>query len=165
MEFIQLQKFTIMVFGVYLDLIPATGSGTFKHLLGPAFCLSTFTMASIARLIRSSLLDVISQDYIRTAHAKGLTFNKIITKHALKNALLPVITLVGVQISFLLGGSVVIETVFDWPGIGSMIFRSVMSRDFPMVQAATIIFSITVVFANLSVDILYFYIDPRIKIP
>ena len=153
----------IMVFAVRLDWLPATGSGGINHVILPALCLSNLTMASVARLIRSNMMDVMSQDYIRTARAKGLDTTLIVIRHALRNAMLPAVTVIGLHVSVLLGGAVVVETIFDWPGMGSLIFGAVQSRDFPLVQGATIIFGVTVVLANLAVDIIYAYIDPRIR--
>ena len=153
----------VMLFAVRLDWLPATGKGGFTHLILPAVCLSNFTMASIARLLRSTMLDVMSQDYIRTARAKGLTTPVVVVRHALKNAVLPALTVAGLQLAGLLSGAVVIETIFGWPGIGSLIFTAINFRDFPLVQAGTIVFGVTVVLANLLVDILYAYVDPRIR--
>ncbi len=153
----------IMLFSVRLDWLPVAGRGGLDHLIIPSVCLSNFTMASIARLIRSAILDVMSQDYIRTARAKGLTTPLIVVRHALKNTALPVLTVAGLQLAALLSGAVVVETVFGWPGIGSLIFSAIKTRDFPLVQAGTIIFGVTVVLANLLVDVLYAYVDPRIR--
>ena len=153
----------VLLFSVRLDWLPTSGKGDFTHLILPGVCLSNFTMASVARLIRSTMLDVMSQDYIRTARAKGLETPVIVIRHALKNAVLPTLTVTGLQLAALLSGAVVIETVFGWPGIGSMIFSAINARDFPLVQAGTIIFGVTVVLANLLVDVLYAYVDPRIR--
>ena len=109
------------------------------------------------------MLDVMSQDYIRTARAKGLTTPVIVVRHALKNALLPALTVAGLQLAALVSGAIVVETVFGWPGIGSLVFTAIKGRDFPLVQAGTIIFGVTVVLANLLVDVLYAYVDPRIR--
>ncbi len=153
----------VMLFSVRLGWLPVAGKGGLTHLILPGVCLSSFTMASIARLIRSTMLDVMSQDYIRTARAKGLTTPLLVARHALKNAALPTLTLAGLQLAALLSGAVVVETVFGWPGIGSLIFSAIKSRDFPLVQAGTIIFGVAVVLANLLVDVLYAYVDPRIR--
>ena len=153
----------IMLFSVRLDWLPVAGRGGLSHLVLPAACLCSFTMASIARLIRSAMLDVMSQDYIRTARAKGLTTPLIVVRHALKNTALPVLTIAGLQLAALLSGAVVVEIVFGWPGIGSLVFSAIKARDYPLVQAGTIIFGVTVVLANLLVDVLYAYVDPRIR--
>ena len=153
----------VMLFSVRLGWLPVAGKGGLTHLILPGVCLSSFTMASMARLIRSTMLDVMSQDYIRTARAKGLTTPLLVARHALKNAALPTLTVAGLQLAALLSGAVVVETVFGWPGIGSLIFSAIKSRDFPLVQAGTIIFGVAVVLANLLVDVLYAYVDPRIR--
>ena len=153
----------VLLFSVRLDWLPTSGKGGFSHLILPAVCLSNFTMASIARLIRSTMLDVMSQDYIRTARAKGLATPVVVVRHALKNAVLPALTVAGLQLAALLSGAVVIETIFGWPGVGSLIFSAINARDFPLVQSGTIVFGVTVVLANLLVDILYAYVDPRIR--
>ena len=153
----------IMLFSVRLDWLPVAGRGGLTHLILPGVCLCSFTMASIARLIRSAMLDVMSQDYVRTARAKGLTTPLIVVRHALKNTALPVLTVAGLQLAALLSGAVVVEIVFGWPGIGSLVFSAIKARDYPLVQAGTIIFGVTVVFANLLVDVLYAYVDPRIR--
>lgn len=153
----------IMLFSVRLDWLPVAGRGGLTHLILPGVCLCSFTMASIARLIRSAMLDVMSQDYIRTARAKGLTTPLIVVRHALKNTALPVLTVAGLQLAALLSGAVVVEIVFGWPGIGSLVFSAIKARDYPLVQAGTIVFGVTVVLVNLLVDVLYAYVDPRIR--
>lgn len=153
----------IMLFSVRLDWLPVAGRGGLNHLILPGVCLSSFTMASTARLIRSAMLDVMSQDYVRTARAKGLTTPLIVVRHALKNTALPVLTVAGLQLVTLLSGAVVVEIVFGWPGVGSLVFSAIKARDYPLVQAGTIIFGVTVVLANLLVDVLYAYVDPRIR--
>ncbi len=153
----------VMLFAVRLDWLPVAGKGGFTHIILPAVCLSNFTMASIARLIRSTMLDVMSQDYIRTARAKGLTTSVVVVRHALKNAMLPALTVAGLQLAGMVSGAIVVETIFGWPGLGSLMFTAIKGRDFPLVQAGTIIFGVTVVVANLLVDILYAYVDPRIR--
>ncbi len=134
-----------------------------RHLILPAISLATISMGIIARFTRSSMLEVIRQDYIRTARAKGVNETSVIFKHALKNALIPVITVVGLQFGLLLGGAVVTETVFSWPGIGNIIIVSILRRDYPMVQGALLFLAFLYAFINLMVDISYSYIDPRIR--
>ena len=153
----------IILFSVNLGWLPTSGRGEFVHLIMPAICLSNYPMASVARLLRSSMMDVMNQDYIRTARSKGLSETIIIIKHGIKNASIPVITVLGIQVSSLLGGAVVVETIFDWPGLGSLVFKAIALRDFTMVQAAAIILTVIVVIINLFVDIIYAYIDPRIR--
>jgi peptide/nickel transport system permease protein len=134
-----------------------------RHLLMPALSLATISMGIIARFTRSSMLEVIRQDYIRTARAKGVSEALVIFKHAFKNALIPVITVVGLQFGLLLGGAVVTETVFSWPGIGNVIIVSILRRDYPMVQGALLLLALLYAIINLLVDVSYSYIDPRIR--
>jgi peptide/nickel transport system permease protein len=134
------------------------------HLILPAFTLATIPMAIIARMTRSSMLDVMSKDYIRTARAKGLSFATVALKHALKNAFLPIITVIGLNFGLLLGGAVLTETIFSWPGLGRYVVDSLLARDYPAVQGCILFFSVTMVLVNLAVDILYFYLDPRLRI-
>ncbi|MGE5585859.1 MAG: ABC transporter permease [Bacillota bacterium] len=132
------------------------------HLVLPGFALGTIPMAIIARMTRSSMLEVMRQDYIRTAHSKGLAEKTVIIKHALKNALIPVVTVMGLQFGFLLGGAVMTETIFSWPGIGRLAFDAIMNRDFPVLQGSILLISCVFVFINLVVDATYAYLDPRI---
>ena len=153
----------ILVFSVNLGILPSSGSETLKHLILPAFSLGVGSMAIITRMTRSSMLEVVRQDYIRTARSKGVAERKVINKHALKNALIPVVTVVGLQFGSLLGGAVLTESVFSWPGVGRLMVDSIKKKDTPMVLASVIFISVTFSFVNLFVDILYAYIDPRIK--
>jgi peptide/nickel transport system permease protein len=153
----------IILFSVYLGWLPSSGIGTFNHLIMPALTLGTSSTALITRMTRSSMLEVIRQDYIRTARSKGLDERVVITRHALKNALIPVITVVGLQFGFLLGGAVLTETVFAWPGVGRLMVDAIRQKDFPMVQAGVLILALAFSLVNLMVDILYAFIDPRIK--
>lgn len=134
------------------------------HLIMPAFTLSTIPMATIARITRSSMLEVLRQDYIRTAKAKGLSLIKVHYKHALRNALIPVVTVIGLQFGILMGGAILTETIFAWPGIGLWILNGVYARDFSAVQGGTIVVATMFVTINMFVDILYAYINPRIKV-
>lgn len=134
-----------------------------KQVIMPVICLSLFSIASLTRLTRSSMLEVIKQDYIRTAWAKGLREHLIIMRHTIKNALIPVITVMGLQIAFIFGGSVLIETVFNIPGVGRLMTQSVMQQDFQVVQAGALIIAVVVVLINLIVDISYGWLDPRIR--
>lgn len=135
-----------------------------KHLILPSLALATIPMAIIARMTRSSMLEVLRQDYIRTARAKGLKENVVIFRHALKNAFLPVLTVMGLQFGTLLGGAVLTETIFSWPGVGRLMYEAIMQRDFPVVQSGILIISLVFVFINLIVDLLYSFIDPRIRV-
>ncbi|CCO09126.1 ABC transporter permease [Desulforamulus hydrothermalis] len=134
-----------------------------SHLVLPAVALASYSMAIIARMTRSTMLEVIRQDYIRTARSKGLAEGTVIFKHALRNALIPVTTVIGLQMGSLLGGAVLTETVFSWPGIGSFIVNAILAGDFPVVQGGVIMVATIFVVVNLIVDILYAYLDPRIK--
>ncbi|MCB0062782.1 MAG: ABC transporter permease [Caldilineaceae bacterium] len=133
------------------------------HLVLPSFVLSTVIMPILARLTRASMLEVMRQDYVRTAEAKGLTRAVVITRHALKNALLPIVTVVGLQLGGLLGGALLTETIFSWPGMGLWTYRAILSRDYPIVQGAVLVSAVIYVVVNLLVDISYAYLDPRIR--
>jgi len=135
-----------------------------SHLVMPACALSTIPLATIARMTRSSMLDVLGQDYVRTAWAKGLRFSTVVLKHALRNALLPVVTVAGLLISMLLAGAILTETIFAWPGIGHWVYESIQARDYPIVQGVTLFVTTLVVFINLLVDISYAFLDPRIRL-
>jgi len=152
----------IIVFSVKLHLLPAGGIGTFSHIILPSFTLAIFSTAFIARMTRSSMMEVLGQDYIITARSKGLLEKIVILKHALRNAFIPIITVIGLQFGSLLGGAVLTETVFAWPGIGRLIVDSILARDYPVVQGVVLIFALLYILVNLVVDILYAYIDPRI---
>jgi len=134
-----------------------------SHLILPSVALASYSMAIIARMTRSTMLEVIRQDYIRTARAKGLVERVVVFKHALRNALIPVVTVIGLQMGSLLGGAVLTETVFSWPGIGSFIVNAILAGDFPVVQGGVLMVATIFVVVNLIVDILYAYLDPRIK--
>lgn len=134
-----------------------------KHLVLPALTLSTISLAILARITRSAMLEVLSQDYIRTARAKGLLERWVIFKHALKNALLPVVTIIGLQFGALLGGAILTETIFSWPGIGSWIYEGILNRDYPVVQGGVVFIAVAFVLINLLVDISYALLDPRIQ--
>ena len=139
-------------------------ANSLKHLLLPAVTLATIPMAIIARMSRSSMLEVMSKDYIRTARAKGLSQQTVIFKHALKNAFLPIVTVIGLNFGLLLGGAVLTETIFSWPGLGRYVVDSLLARDYPAVQGCILFFALIMVAVNLIVDILYFYLDPRLRI-
>lgn len=161
----------IYVLGLQLDWLPIIGytspfedfSQHTRQAIMPVICLSVGALAGTARQARSSMLEVIRQDYIRTAWSKGLTERLIIIKHALKNSLIPVITVLGLHLAFIIGGSVLVETVFSIPGIGYLMVSSIFSQDYSVVQSCTLVFAVVVVFANLIVDIAYGWLDPRIQ--
>ena len=153
----------IWLFALSLGLLPSFGYGSIKHLILPTITLGTSMAAITTRLTRSSMLDVLNQDYIVTAKAKGLDEKTILLKHALKNAMLPVITFVGLQLGFLLGGAVIVETIFAWPGIGKLLVDSIYARDFALIQGCVLFIAVIFALANLAVDILYAYLDPRIR--
>lgn len=153
----------MLLFSVKLKMIPVAEYGGIENLLLPALALSVHSTTSIMRVMRTSMLETLGQDYIRFATAKGLPLNVIVTRHALKNALLPVITVLGFQTGYLLGGSVIIEQVFSWPGIGSLLVNSISARDLPVVQGCIILIVVIFLLVNFLVDILYTYLDPRIR--
>lgn len=153
----------ILVFAVRLDLLPTSGKGDWRNLILPAITLGSFPAAAIMRFTRSAMLEALSQDYIRTARAKGLRRMTVIGRHALRNSLLSVVTLLGLQIGSILSGAIVVETVFAWPGLGRLAIQSITAADFPVVQTAVIMTSAWIVTANLVVDISYSFLDPRIR--
>ena len=153
----------IMIFSVKLGWLPTSGRGTLAQLIMPAVALALGLMAMFARLTRSVMLEVLSLDYIRTARAKGLREFFVIGKHALKNALIPLVTVAGMQFGLLIGGTVIIETVFAWPGVGRLVVQAIFNRDYPLVQSIVLILALIFVAVNLLVDILYIYLDPRIS--
>jgi peptide/nickel transport system permease protein len=153
----------IIVFSVNLGWLPATGVTTWKGYILPVVCNALGSVAVVVRMLRSSMLEVIRQDYIRTARAKGLTEGMIIRKHALKNALMPVITIIGMQVSMIMGGSVIIETIFNIPGLGLYMMNGISGRDYPIICGCVLIISLCVCVMNLVVDLVYAFIDPRIK--
>ena len=135
-----------------------------RHVILPGICLAVFSLSRNSRLIRSSMLEVLGQEYVTTARAKGLASRTVIMRHAFRNALIPFITIVGLEFGFLLSGVVVIETVFSWPGVGRLVFNAINQRDIPVVQAAVVVFSLLFVLLNLAVDVVYTLIDPRIRL-
>ncbi len=153
----------ILVVSVKLQLLPTSGSGGLTYLILPGITLGMYTTARISRLVRAEMLEILGQDFIRTARAKGLRERVVVYRHALRNALLPVVTLIGIEAGAMLGGSVITETVFAWPGVGQLVVRSIFSRDYPVVQAAVFVIACIFVLVNLCVDILYTVIDPRVR--
>jgi len=153
----------ILLFSVTLRLLPTGGSGSLKHLILPAVTLAAFTMGRIARLVRTNMLDVLGSDSLRTARAKGLREFTVVIKHGLRNAAIPIVTLIGLDASSLLGGAVITETIFAWPGLGRLVVQAISQRDFPLVQAATLCIAVIVVGVNLLVDLSYSLLDPRVN--
>jgi peptide/nickel transport system permease protein len=154
----------ILLFSVQWNVLPSSGRGGLEHLVLPAITLGLFTTARITRLTRSGMLDVLGQDYIRTARAKGVSDRPVVWKHALKNAAIPIVTIVGIELGTLLGGSVITETIFAWPGVGRLSVQAIYNRDYPVVQAAVFLLATTFVVVNLVVDLLYTYLDPRVRL-
>ncbi len=154
----------ILLFSVRLSWLPSSGRGDLEHLILPAITLGLFTTARITRLTRSGMLEVLGQDYIRTARAKGMSEPPVVWKHALKNASIPIVTIVGIELGTLLGGSVITETIFAWPGVGRLSVQAIFNRDYPVVQAAVFLLAATFVLVNFLVDVLYTYLDPRIRL-
>ncbi|MFZ5818250.1 MAG: ABC transporter permease [Bacillota bacterium] len=144
-------------------LLPPTGAGTWKHLIMPSITLAAYSTGIIARMTRSSMLEVLQKDFIRTARAKGLADRAVIYKHALRNALVPVVTIMGLQVGTLLGGAVLTETVFSWPGVGGLLVNGILFRDYPVVQGTVLFITCAFVLVNLFVDLLYAVLDPRIR--
>lgn len=151
------------VFSLRLHILPTAGSQTWKHYLMPTFCLSVYSIAFITRMTRSSLLEVFGEDFVRTARAKGLPERMVLLRHILRNALIPITTVVGLRFGYMLGGAVVTETVFAWPGMGRLLVTAVEQRDIPIVQGVLLVFGTAFVLINLVVDVLYSVIDPRIR--
>jgi peptide/nickel transport system permease protein len=154
----------ILIFAVTLDWLPASGRGGWKHLIMPAIILGVNSAAYETRLLRSAMLDVLGNDYVRTARSKGLREFAVINRHALRNALIPVVTAVGVRVAALLGGTVITEAIFNWPGVGSLAIQAINNRDIPLVMAATVVFAVIILVVNLLVDLSYGIIDPRIRL-
>ena len=153
----------ILVFSVQIPIFPTGGRGDWRHLVLPGITLGTFFAASVARLTRSCMLEVLGTEYVLTARAKGLSERVVTLKHALKNALIPVVTLIGLHLGSLLGGAVVTETIFAWPGVGRLIIFAISYRDYPVVQAAVFLLAMIFVSINLVVDLLYGLLDPRVR--
>jgi ABC-type dipeptide/oligopeptide/nickel transport system permease component len=153
----------ILAFSVQWMLLPSSGRGGIANLIMPSVTLGAPLMALVTRLVRSGMLDILGEDYIRTARAKGLAERLVIYRHALRNMLIPLVTVVGLQLGALLGGAVITETIFAWPGVGRLIVTAITARDYPLVQAATLLVSVYFVAINLLLDVLYVYIDPRIR--
>ena len=153
----------ILVFGVEFRMFPTGGYGSWQHLVLPSVTLAAYIGASTARIARSSMLEVLGQDYMRTARAKGLALHVVVLKHGLRNAGIPLVTYLGLQMGLLLGGTVVVEEIFAWPGVGRLLLQAISFRDYPVVQAATFILAMIFVAVNILVDFLYAVLDPRVR--
>jgi ABC-type dipeptide/oligopeptide/nickel transport system permease component len=153
----------ILFFSVRLGWLPTSGTGSPKHLILPALALGALTLASLARLTRSAVLEVLRADYVRTARSKGLAERVVVMRHAFRNAALPIVTVLGIELAVLLTGTVIIETVFAWPGIGRLAVDAVSTRDYPVVQATVLFVTIIFVVVNLAVDLSYLILDPRVR--
>jgi peptide/nickel transport system permease protein len=154
----------ILLFSVQWRLLPSMGGGSWQALILPAVTLAFYSTARIMRLTRSAMLDVLHQDYVRMARAKGLSEPVVLTKHALRNAAIPIVTIIGLQFGGLLGGAVITETVFAWPGVGRLAVNAVHQRDFPVVQAVTLVIAVSFALINLLVDLLYVALNPRVRL-
>jgi ABC-type dipeptide/oligopeptide/nickel transport system permease component len=163
MPFFWLGIMMILFFAVKLGWLPTSGSGTPAHLILPSLTLAAYAVSQIARLVRSSMLDVLGHDYVRTARAKGLRERTVILRHVLKNAAIPVVTVLGIHFGILMGGTVVTETIFAWPGLGRLIISSIALRDYPVVQAGVVYLAIIFVLINSLLDISYGFLDPTIR--
>jgi len=154
----------ILLFAVSWGLLPTSGRGGVAHVVMPAAAIAINLMALLTRLVRSTMIEMLSEDYVRTARAKGLRELFVTSRHALPNALIPLVTVVGLQFGYILGGAVVIETIFTWPGVGLFTIQAILNRDYPVVQASVFILATAVVLINLTVDLLYVWLDPRIRV-
>src|SRR6266508_3561671 len=153
----------ILLLALKADLFPTSGRGDWRNLVLPALTLGAFTMASLARLTRSAVLEVLGADYIRTARAKGVSEAWVVAKHTLKNAAIPIVTITGLQFGTLLGGAVVTETVFSWPGIGRLAVQSIYNRDYPVVQCTVFLAAVMFIVINFMIDLAYGFLDPRVR--
>jgi peptide/nickel transport system permease protein len=153
----------IQLFAVRLHWLPVAGMGSFAHYIMPAFTLGWFVVAGMMRLLRSSMLDIMGSEFIKLARIKGLPSRTVIWKHALRNALIPVLTFGAIYLAGLITGAILVETVFAWPGVGQLIYQGIVFRDFPVIQAVVLLTAGIVIAVNLCVDIAYAYIDPRIR--
>ncbi len=154
----------ILLFAIQLDWLPVNERGTFLHLILPAITLGTALASILSRITRSSVIETLGTDYIRTALAKGISEFQIVTRHAFRNALIPVITVIGLQVGVLLSGAIITEYIFDWPGLGLLLIEGIQTRDYPLVQGCVIFIATTYVFVNLLTDLSYAFVDPRVRL-
>lgn len=153
----------ILLFGLYIPILPPSGLGGVKHMILPTIVLGYGSAGSLTRYVRSSMLEVINQDFVRTARSKGVSERNVLIKHALRNGLLPVVNVLGINLAFILAGSIIVESVFAWPGVGLYLFDGVQGRDFPVVQGACLLIAASVVLVNLITDVMLVLVDPRIR--
>jgi len=153
----------MQIFSVSLGWLPTVGASTWQHYILPSITLGAAVAAVMARFTRASFVEVVQEDFVRTARAKGVSESRVVLKHALRNALIPVVTMMGLQFGFLLGGSIVVETVFNWPGLGRLLVDAVTQRDYPVIQGLVLLFSLEFILINLLVDVLYGVINPSIR--
>lgn len=153
----------ILIFADKWRILPSSGDATWRHILLPGITLSLYSIGLISRLVRATLIDVMAQDYVRTARAKGMTERLVLYRHALRNTMIPTVTVLGLQLGGLLGGSVVVESVFAWPGVGWLMLQGIQNRDLPLVRAVVLVIGLAFVLINFSVDLLYSRLDPRIR--
>lgn len=153
----------MLIFSVTLKVLPVSGTGSYAHIVLPAITLGTAMSAEITRLVRSSMLEILHQDYIRTARSKGLKYSAVVVKHAFKNSLVPVITVTILQAAALVGGSLITEMIFAWPGLGQLIIQAVYAKDLPIIQAAVFVTALMIIFLNILADVMFRVLDPRIK--
>ncbi len=151
------------LFSVQLGILPTAGDSTWRHFIMPTITLSVFSLAFILRMTRSALLETVQEDYVRTARAKGVPEKWVLARHSLRNALLPIVTVIGLRFGYMLGGAVITESIFAWPGMGRLMITAVGQRDIPVVQGVLLVFATSFVFVNLLVDIIYGFVDPRIR--
>jgi ABC-type dipeptide/oligopeptide/nickel transport system permease component len=154
----------IYVFAIKLDWLPVAGRGGFEYLILPAVTLGAALAAILTRMVRSSVIEELNEDYVRTARAKGLAERSVIYKHVLKNGLIPVVTVLGLQFGVLLAGAIITETIFSWPGLGRLTVDAINARDYPLVQGCILMIALTYIFANVVTDFAYRLLDPRIKV-
>ncbi|HYM68604.1 MAG TPA: ABC transporter permease [bacterium] len=153
----------VLVFSVWLEWFPVAGRGGLAHLILPAVTLGLFSLAYTARITRSAVLDVLFADYLRTARSKGIGERRVLARHAFRNALIPIVTVLGLQFGGLLGGAVITETIFAWPGVGRLVLQAIQGKDLPLVQASVFLLAVMFVGLNLCIDLLYLWIDPRVR--
>ena len=154
----------ILVFGVWLRWLPSSGTGTLSHLIMPSIALGLLSLATYARITRSAVVDEMGKDYVRSALARGVGTKRLVTKHLMRNSLIPIISITALELSQLLAGAVIVETVFAWPGLGLLTVQSIAARDFVVVQAVVLLGAFVTIFANLAADILYSIVDPRVRL-
>lgn len=154
----------ILIFADKWRVLPSSGDATWRHMLMPGITLSVYSIGLVSRLVRATLIDIMQQDYVRTARAKGLTERLVLYRHALRNTMIPTVTVLGLQLGGLLGGSVVVESVFAWPGVGWLMLQGIQNRDLPLVRAVVLIIGMAFVVINFAVDLIYIRLDPRIRL-